>query len=437
MKNIKFTKIVGLALIFILSACSLDEVADPNQPNISSVTDNPTEETLNFLTQGLESKARSGLGGFITATGSIARELYSFNASDPTTTATLIGKDGVTLTGSEPQLTGTLFARYQAVKSADFILDGLEGSPVSDTKKNGYRGVALTYRALMLLDVLNLLGDNGVRVDISDPNNLGPFLSKSDGLAALRTMLDDGFTALQNAEFSFEFSSGFDGFDTPATFAQFNRAVAARVATHQEDYAAALTLLDDSFLSLDSNNLGIGPKRVYAQGGTELLNPIFKTPQQSGDQFVVHNRFINDIQAGDTRINKFRLRDDAVARDGLNGTHEINLYPSATSPIDHIRNEELILIYAEANIQEGNLMDAEAALNIIRNAYGLGDYTGTVDETGLIDEMLYNRSYSLWAEGHAMFDLRRYGRLNATFLPIDRAGDIVHSQFPIPPFEVQ
>ncbi|WP_394747758.1 RagB/SusD family nutrient uptake outer membrane protein [Spongiimicrobium salis] len=436
MKNIKKLKIFGI--VCLLFSCSLDEVPDPNQPGVEGVLNNPTQETLNFLIQGLESKARSGVGGFITATGSIARELYDFNASDPTTTATLIGKDGAILTGSEPQLTGTMFARYQAVKNADFVLDALPDTPgISTEQSNGYRGVALTYRALMLLDVLNLLGDNGVRLDITDPNNLGPFVGRAEGFQALRGFLDDGFQALQNAEFSFEFSAGFEGFNTPATFAQFNRAVAARVAIYQEDYAGALTLLQDSFLTLDAANLTVGPKRIYAQGGTELLNPIFKAPQQSGDQLIVHNRFITDIQAGDTRINKFRLRDDPVPRDDLNGTHEINLYASATSPIDHIRNEELILIYAEANIQEGNFADAITALNIIRNAYGLGDYAGAMTEGELIDEMLYNRSYSFWAEGQTMFDLRRYNRLSLTFLPADRPGDIVHTQFPIPPFEVQ
>ncbi|MGB5819073.1 MAG: RagB/SusD family nutrient uptake outer membrane protein [Saonia sp.] len=434
MKTIKSLKIFGVALL--LFSCSLDEVPDPNQPGIDGVLGNPTEETLNFLVQGMESRAINAQGGFITATGSIARELYDFNASDPTTTATLLGRDGVPLTGSEPQLTGTIFARYQVVKSADFILDALDASPVSDAQKNGYRGVALTFRALMLLDVLNLLGENGVRLDVSDPNNLGPFVSRTESFQALRDFLDTGFTALQNAEFSFELSSGFDGFDTPATFAQFNRAVAAKVAINQEDYAGALTLLEDSFLALDGD-LTVGPKRIYAQGGTELLNPNFKTPQQSGDQFVVHNRFITDIQAGDTRIEKFRLRDDPVARDDLNGTHETALYASATSPIDHIRNEELVLIYADASIQEGSFTDAETALNAIRNAYGLGDYGGLLNEADLIEELLYNRAYSLWGEGHAMFDLRRYGRLNDTFLPIDRPGDIIHTEFPIPPFEVQ
>lgn len=436
MKKLIYIFLIGLLVSFTYS-CTLDEVIDPNQPSIDGVVGNPSAQNLRLLTQGLESKARNGVGGFITATGSIARELYDFNASDPTTTETLMGKDGATLTGSEPQLTGTMFARYQAVKSADFILSSVDQTSLDENIKKGYRGVAYTYKAYMLLNVLNLLGTNGVRVDIDDPNNLGPFLSESEGFQAIRSLLDQGFSELQGAQFDFAFSDGFEGFDTPASFSEFNRAIAARVATQQGDYSGALTLLNDSFLSLNGANLSVGPKRIYAQGGTELLNPIFKAPQQSGDQYIVHNRFINDIQPGDTRINKFRLRNDPVARDGLNGTHEINVYATAESPIDHIRNEELILIYAEANIQQNNFTDAVDALNIIRNAYGLADYSGAVTQDALIDEMLYNRAYSLYAEGHAMFDLRRYNRLNSTFLPVDRPGDIIHIQFPIPPFEVQ
>jgi len=55
-----------------------------------------------------------------------------------------------------------------------------------------------------------------------------------------------------------------------------------------------------------------------------------------------------------------------------------------------------------------------------------------MSQDDLIDEMLYQRSYSFWGGGQAMADLRRYGRLNVMFLPIDRAGDIIHTQFPIP-----
>ncbi len=86
MKNIKYILLFGL--VFSLYSCSLDEVVDPNQPSIEGVVDIPSAQNIRLLTQGLESKARSGVGGFITATGSIARELYDFNSSDPTTTAT-------------------------------------------------------------------------------------------------------------------------------------------------------------------------------------------------------------------------------------------------------------------------------------------------------------------------------------------------------------
>ena len=119
-------------------------------------------------------------------------------------------------------------------------------------------------------------------------------------------------------------------------------------------------------------------------------------------------------------------------QDGLNGRYEIALYESSTSPIDIIRNEELVLIYAEANINRGNLEEGVRALNIVRNAASIGDYEGAMTQEALIDEMLYQRRYSLWGEGHQMFDLRRYGRLNADFLPIDREGDDVFMQFPIP-----
>ena len=431
--NISIKKILLPLMVVLCWSCSLEDIPDPNGPSLTGTLGNANEQTLNFLVTGLEAEIRNGRGAFITATGSIARELYDFNSSDPTSTVALLGKDGAQLIGTEPQLTGTLFARYQVAKSSDFILEAVEGAAITDAQRRGYRAIALTIRAYALLDVLMLLDNSGVRLDISDPNNLGPWVTKANGFSAIRALLDDGFNELNGAEFSFALSGGFAGFDSPAAFGEFNRAIAARTALYAEDYSGALSLLGDSFLSLSAADLAVGPKRFYAQ--TEILNPIFKTPQQSTDQYVVHDRMIAGIRAGDTRISKFRVRDNASPRDDLNGTHEIALYGDPSDPIDHIRNEELILIYAEANIQAGSLQDAEDALNILNNAYGLADYAGAQNAAELTEELLYHRAYSLWAEGHAMFDLRRNGRLNDTFLPLDRPGDIVHTEFPIPPFD--
>jgi len=47
--------------------------------------------------------------------------------------------------------------------------------------------------------------------------------------------------------------------------------------------------------------------------------------------------------------------------------------------------------------------------------------------------MLNQRRYSLFGEGHRWIDMRRYNRLNT--LPIDRPGDDVWEEFPIPATE--
>jgi len=90
----------------------------------------------------------------------------------------------------------------------------------------------------------------------------------------------------------------------------------------------------------------------------------------------------------------------------------------------------LILIYAEAKAQLSDLPNAVIAINKVRTAAGLPVYSGAVTQAALIDEMLKQRRYSLYGEGHRWIDMRRYNRLNT--LPIDRAGDDVWVQFPRP-----
>ena len=98
--------------------------------------------------------------------------------------------------------------------------------------------------------------------------------------------------------------------------------------------------------------------------------------------------------------------------------------------MDIIRNEELILIYAEANIQLNNFSEAVTALNVIRTKHNLPPYSGALTQPALINEMLYERRYSLFFEGHRWIDVRRYHLLNT--LPLDRPSDNVWGEFPLP-----
>ena len=114
----------------------------------------------------------------------------------------------------------------------------------------------------------------------------------------------------------------------------------------------------------------------------------------------------------------------------LTSLYDLNVYATNTDPIPMIRNEELILIYAEAQAQSGMVDDAKMAIDIIRSSHGLEAYTGETSQDAMIDEILFQRRYSLFAEGHRFYDMRRYDRLGT--LPIDRPDDNVWLGFPRP-----
>ena len=422
----------ALLLFFTVTACEIDDQTDPNGPSINSVLNNASQAELNLLASGIEAGIRNGFDTYVTASGSIARELYIFDA-DPRNTEDLLGKEDAVLDGNTFYITAPFGSRYRVVKNANLLLQAVDNTDaVSGAEADGYRGYANTMKAFMLAQVLDLLGDNGVRVDVADPNNLGPYLNREQGYDAIFELFDLGFQQLSGAEFAFSLSTGFAGYDTPATFAQVNRALAARYATRAGRYELALDYLDDSFFDLDGD-LSAGPQHVFGTASGDILNPLFKAPGQSGDQIIVHPRIIDGLREGDSRAEKFRRRVESTTQDGLTSDFETGLYESATSPIDIIRNEELVIIWAEANLQTGDLDEAVQGLNVVAGAAGLDDFDGDDDDRdALIDELIYQRTYSLWGEGHQMFDLRRYGRLNSNFLPIDRAGDDIFTQFPIP-----
>jgi starch-binding outer membrane protein, SusD/RagB family len=195
-----------------------------------------------------------------------------------------------------------------------------------------------------------------------------------------------------------------------------------------------LTDLGASFFALNGS-LSDGVFDVYGTGSGDQLNTFFIPQNTSGEVRVAHPSFATDILAGDDRIGKATVRMAVASLDGLSSNRDVWVYTTSTTPIPIVRNEELVLIYAEANIQNSDFTDAVTALNVIRAAHGLGGYSGAVTSAALLTELLYERRYSLYCEGHRWIDLRRYGLLGT--LPIDRPGDEVWSEFPLPVSEVQ
>jgi hypothetical protein len=436
-KNQIITRIIlvtTLPLLLLWSSCKVEPIQDPNNPGLGPISSNPTLGEIQNLVTGTESGMRDAMAFYWDDVGVVGREFYRFSTSDPRFTSDLLGKGTATLDNNTFYTTNPFAARYRAIKNANILLDGLTNTTASITaaQKAIGKAYANTVKAHELLMVLNLEHNNGVRVDVANPNALGPFLTQAQSMDAILSLLNGAYTDLSaNATATFPFNSTLFG-NTGGSFGQFNRALAARVYIYKSDWTNALTALNNSFFNINGD-LKAGAFYRFSTAGGDQLNPMFFPQNSSGETRVVQPSFITQADAGDTRLGKTPARAASTTQDGLTSSYDFFVYPTNTTSIPIIRNEELLLIYAEAKIQLGgaaNLADAVTAINKIRAAAGLLPYAGLVTQAALIDEMLKQRRYSLYGEGHRWIDMRRYNRLNT--LPIDRAGDDVWIQFPRP-----
>jgi hypothetical protein len=427
-KIIKTNTILLLSVLLFFASCKKD-YGNLNNATVGDFLTNASQSELNNLVSGTESGMRNVLNLYIDDIGIIGREGYHFSGSEPRYVTDLLGASNATLSGSNFYITNPWAARYRVIKNCNILIQAATNSTlINSAQKSGYVGFARTIKAYQLLMNLNLTDSNGIRINVTDPNNLGPFVNYNNGLAAIASLLDSAKTDLSNASIAFTLA-GFGDFNDAPGLTEFNRAIAARVAIYQQNWQAALNDLNASFFGLNTG-FNVGVYHVFGTGSGDQLNPVFIPQNQTGEVRVAHPSFAKDIEVGDDRINKATLRNEVASLSGLSSDRDVWVYTSSTAPLPIIRNEELILIYAEANIQVNNLNEGVKAINVIRNGHGLGDYSGLVNGPALITEMLNQRRYSLFFEGHRWIDMRRYNLLNS--LPIDRPGDDVWTEFPLP-----
>ena len=411
-----------------LVSCEVQDGENLNGADTTSISEDISKGELANAVAGVFADMRVRLGTQVDAMSVVGREYWRIQSSDPRWTADLLTG---TLDDNSFYSNNPYAARYATVRDCNLILEGLVNTTADFTEAeiSASRGLVNTLKAHELLMVLNMLYENGIRIDVDDPDNLGAFVGYSETLGLLSDMLATAATDLSAGGSSFPFAipGGFAGMNSPATFVQFNKALAARIATYQGDYPKTLTLLADSFMDLDGD-LNAGAYFTFSLTGADIANPLFFAANSTvANARITHPTFIADAEAGDARLDKAPLRDAALTADNLTGSNDVLVYTSNIDPVGIIRNEELILLYAEANMTI-NPGEAETAINVVRNAAGLDDIApGAVD----VDRILYERRYSLFAEGgHRWIDLRRFGKIGD--LPLDRAGDGTVTQFPIP-----
>ena len=99
------------------------------------------------------------------------------------------------------------------------------------------------------------------------------------------------------------------------------------------------------------------------------------------------------------------------------------------NPFYEVPDASIIKLFAHPSF----IADAEAGdTRVAAKTYHRSSAT-TLDASNALDEVLKQKRYSLFLEGFRWVDLRLYNKLDE--LPIDRTGDVVHVQMPVPSTE--
>jgi len=274
-----------------------------------------------------------------------------------------------------------------------------------------------------------------------DPKVLAPLVSKDSAYKFASGMLEQGksdLVAAGAAAFPFTLSRGFAGFDTPATFLKFNRAIQARVLVNRASqgcgnscYTDALAAIDESFATPiggagSMTDLNIGVYNNYSTATGDVQNTLSFANNKS---LFAHASNVTDAQnqaggAPDDRLTRKVVSLEALGLPpvsppqgiGIPAEYTFQIYPANNSDVPIISNEELILLRAEANIFLGDLPAALLDINNIRTVSGKLPPTVLTSQDALT-KLLYERRYSLLLEGQRWNDYRRFDILDE--LPLD------------------
>ena len=182
--------------------------------------------------------------------------------------------------------------------------------------------------------------------------------------------------------------------------------------------------------------LDIGAYQTFATGSGDLTNGLYD-PTPAKLYAHASLRAAAETQQGSSALDKRFLAKVDTVKPRPYGSHSstwgFTRYVSPTAPVPIIRNEELILLRAEANLGLNNLTEAATYINFTRRtAGGLAPIVNLAAQSkdSVLTVLLKEKRYSLLFEGgHSWIDMRHYGRLAQ--LP-NQAGDNIYTLMPVP-----
>ena len=449
----------GLALA---AGCIDNTIVTPeNAPTIDALSGALTSAGVKTLAEGVlaQDRAAATQTGYYLFPEIYARDAYRIDSNEPRyVTETLAGNPDP---GSFAAGGGAYTSAFTTIRAATSLLAALPGavtSQVSTSQNETTAGLIQTIKALAYYRVEETRDTLGVPIQAADPAVVAPLSCKATVLTYIAGQLDSANASLVAAGASgslpFAAPTGFSGYgrnyNKAVNLILLNRGLRGKVELYRGlqhttpvtgAFANAITFLTQALGGAAPGTVSPatfqnGAYVTYVAGGTE------NTPNPLDDSKIgVNPKAVAALQSGDTRASKIITR-STLAGSGLSTTYTyVGASPAnsanLTNPVAILRDEELVLLRAQAYYENGQFAEGTLDLNSVRTNYGLAPIAVPATLAAARDAVLYEKRYSLFFEGpQRLVDLRAYGLLKAGVTPPELPTDPFNTAEPIPKAEV-
>lgn len=343
---------------------------------------------------------------------------------------------------------------YQVIRASQRLLKDPSFTKLSTADQAVTRGFVRTLDALSYTRLVEYRDQNGAVIQGADSSKLDPIRTKQSVLTYTSALLDSALTDLTagSASLPFAVPAGYSihgDYSQAANLILFNRGLKGKVeamraldavAPNAASAATAIAALNIALAGspLTQEGLNTGPWYQYNPGSPET------TPDPlPGSSNLVTDNFVNSILSGDLRGNNILPAPTATVA-GFTASHRVaSTDPTnaglQSAPLPILRNAELYLLRAQAEIATGDLVSATSDINAVHTIEGgLMPYTTFTTAASAQAAVLYEYRYSfIYAGPQHLEALREYNMLNIAYvsqpgMPSPGAKDALVQLLPIP-----
>jgi len=453
----KYTTIALVVGTFAIAGCKDSAIVNPEDaPTVEAISGALTRGSLQQLATGVLAQDRAAVVGTFThyvLSAIFARDVYRIDASEPRYVGETLAAqpDPGSFAGG-----GGWTQFYTATRAANNLLLALPSASAAEltaAEKAATAGFIKTMKALDYYRVAELRDTVGMAIQTDDANEVTPIVCKAPALTYIASLLDSALADLNTAgattKLPFVLPTGFTAFGRDYSIVSniilFNRGLKGKVNLYRglDRTSPQPALFTQSIAELTqalggaaaggvpSSRFSFGPHYNFVPTGTEA------TANNRADEKIGLNPLVlAQIEAGDARRSKIVPR-TTMSGSGISTSITFaGAVPTPANqalPIGILRDEELVLLRAQAYIEANNFASATADINSVRTSYGLAPHAVFTSKEAARTAVLYEKRYSLLFEGpQRLVDLRAYGRLTPAFFARETPTDPYNAAFPIP-----